>query len=308
MPVLALLLVAFLAGCSDPPPPVDLSALDQTWVPASPRLVDGWDLRDGRGDPVTELDLLGRWTVVFVGYTSCPDVCPRSMAALAGAMPHLDPAPQVLFLAVDPERDTARLADWPTFFHPSFRGVTGAREAIDRAVEQLGASYRFRTEGDLVLVDHATSLFVVDPTGNVVGTVLRPSDPERLAADLQEAMAVSPRLTLVDPWIPPAPPGTPMAAYGDVVIHGAPTRLGGISSPAFGHAHVHGTVEEAGVARMVAASPALSPEAPLALRPGGLHLMLMAPSGDLSPGDRVPLTLTTEDGHRGRFLVPVRSR
>ena len=113
--------------------------------------------------------------LIFFGYTSCPDICPTSLALISSSLKQLTPQElaqvQVFFISVDPERDTAKkLADYTKYFHPSILGVTGTTAEIDRVVKQYGTLYR-KVESDSAmgyLVDHSASVYVIDQKGKVV--------------------------------------------------------------------------------------------------------------------------------------------
>ncbi len=131
--------------------------------------------------------LRGHWSVIFFGFTSCPDVCPTTLGVL-GALAR-DPesgvaagVTQIVFVSIDPERDTlTRVKSYLAPFGAGIVGLTGSRDAIDRFSAALGAAYRMADAG----IDHSTSLFVVDPQGRLAGILLRPSDPARIVMDLK---------------------------------------------------------------------------------------------------------------------------
>lgn len=170
-------------------------ALTQTLLPvergapvALPRLVTADSLFF---DPAL---LKGRWSLVFFGFTSCPDVCPTTLQVLsefarhpASGVPELTSrvpagATQVVFVTVDPERDTpARLKSYLTHFDERFIGLTGSRADLDRFAAQLGAAAVPSGPG---AIDHSTSIFALDPQGRLAGVMLRPADPARILADL----------------------------------------------------------------------------------------------------------------------------
>ena len=248
---LALLVVFVLSACGGSPPRVPApDALHRTWVeaPADARLAS-WDLEDGSGQPFDEARLHGRFSVVFVGYTSCPDVCPLTLRTLARVLdaPDLQDL-QAVFLAVDPERDRPVLGELVAHHHPRIVGVTGTRDAIDHAVSQLGAAYQLRASG---LVDHSTSLFLVDPTGQVRGYVLRPSDPDRVAADLRAAIASLQPVRLSPGWVPPSAPGVRvLAGFGALQNEGAQdVAVVGWTSELAREVALHRTVQVDGMAR-----------------------------------------------------------
>ncbi|MGE3774065.1 MAG: SCO family protein [Gammaproteobacteria bacterium] len=142
------------------------------------------------GKPLTEADLRGRWTLVFFGFTHCPDVCPGTLAILKQVKQRLatDSAfgreGQVLFVSVDPARDTPKaLARYVKYFDPGFRGATGDDEALSGLTRQLGVIYAKvpgSGENDYS-IDHTASIFVVDPSLRVLSAIGLPHD----AADIE---------------------------------------------------------------------------------------------------------------------------
>lgn len=295
---------AFLfSGCAEEPAD-PFSAIEQTWVAElEPQALIGWELTDAAGEPFDEFRFAGRWTLVFVGYLSCPDVCPRTTRALGTLAERMGgDMPSVVFLSVDPARDTPeRLtahAAWAGF---PLDAVTGTRAAVDRAVEQLGAGYLLEPPGadGQYSVDHSISLFVVDPAGRVAGTILRPTEVQRVEEDLRAVVDAGPQVS-PQLWVADAPAAArARGAYGRV---GGGGELRGASSPWFGSVALHRTVEDRGMARMEPLG-ALPPGAPLV--PGGAHLMLLDPSATVEPGDLVPLRLHL-DGGDVLAMAPVR--
>lgn len=100
-------------------------------------------LHDQNGEAFSSADLEGQWSLVFFGYTHCPDICPMTMAELNRFYHQLDETgttelPQVLMVTVDPQRDDeAQLREFVGNFHPDFRGLTGSMSDISRFAEQL---------------------------------------------------------------------------------------------------------------------------------------------------------------------------
>lgn len=131
-------------------------------------------LHDGEHD-IQLSDYKGKAVFIFFGYTSCPDVCPTSLAFMSGALKELTQEElekvQVLFISVDPDRDTAeKLRSYTEYFHPQIRGISGTKQEIDKVVEQYNASYKM-VESDSAmgyLVDHTASFYVVDTQGKLV--------------------------------------------------------------------------------------------------------------------------------------------
>ena len=134
--------------------------------------------------------LRGRWSFVFFGFTSCPDVCPVTMTALAQTAKQLASLPeklrpQVVLILVDPERDTPeRLAGYVKAFDPTFVGATGTKPAIDELAQRMGVLVAKRPlEGGSYSVDHSTSVFLIDPDGKLRALFSAPHLPQLIAED-----------------------------------------------------------------------------------------------------------------------------
>ena len=175
----------FAARHSAPAQPTSAQVL------TTPRSVPAVPGVDHAGQAFSRADLEGRWSVVFFGFTHCPDVCPATLHVLAGARKLLDdvPAqdlPQVLMISVDPGRDTPeRLAEYVPFFHPEFRGLRVADEHLPELTRGFGATYGYAPLGeDSYTVDHTTTLFLVDPQARVAAVLPGPHTAEGVATDL----------------------------------------------------------------------------------------------------------------------------
>jgi protein SCO1/2 len=165
-----------------------LGALEETLLrldPGEPVALPA--LVTGDGQPLAPDRLRGRWSVVFFGFTACPHVCPTTLQTLAAVS--RDPASgvasgaaQIVFISVDPERDTPdRVRSYLENFDRRIVGLTGSPEAIGRFVAAAGAGYQAHADS----IDHSTSLFVLDPAGRLAAVLLRPADPVRIIADLR---------------------------------------------------------------------------------------------------------------------------
>lgn len=168
-------------------PPLELQ---QSILP-EPRPLAPFRLTAHDGTPLSEADLQGRWSVVFFGYTHCPDVCPTVLQTLAGVAARLPPenlaATRFLFVSVDPKRDSLDyLKSYLAYFHPAFLGATGERQQIDAVVRQFGALYSFEgdTSRDDYVVNHSATLFVVDPEGRLYARIHPPHEAARVADTL----------------------------------------------------------------------------------------------------------------------------
>ena len=138
------------------------------------------------GKPRTLADFAGKAVVVTFGFTHCPDVCPTILADLAQTVKKLGPDAdrvQVLFITVDPERDTREaLAKYVTAFDPRFVGLSGDADATLRTAKEFKVFYEKRKSGDSYTVDHSAQSFVVDPKGRLRLFVRH----DRIAQDLAE--------------------------------------------------------------------------------------------------------------------------
>jgi len=140
------------------------------------------------GKPRTLADFRGKLVVLSFGYTHCPDVCPTTLADTAAALKQLGAAAarvQVLFVTVDPERDTpALLAQYVPAFDPSFLGLTGDAAAIEKAAKEFKIFYEKRPGAapGAYTVDHSAQSYVLDGEGRL--RLIERND--RLAQDLAE--------------------------------------------------------------------------------------------------------------------------
>ncbi|MDK6076441.1 SCO family protein [Massilia varians] len=155
----------------------------------------GFSLTDHTGKPRTLQDFRGKLVVVFFGYTQCPDVCPTTMAKMATVMKELGPASkdvQVLFITLDPERDTQELLNaYVPAFHPSFIGLRGDAEATARTAKEFKVFYSKTPSGDdpkNYTVDHMTGSYVFDREGRVRLLVRHEAEPGAIASDLRQLL------------------------------------------------------------------------------------------------------------------------
>lgn len=159
---------------------------------APPRPLPRVGFTDHEGQPFGGDRLRGRWSLLFFGFTSCPDVCPMTLGILAQVEKQLIdlPAqqhPQIVLISVDPKRDTPeQLSKYLGFFSPKFVGVTGAQETVDEFARQMYVPVAITplAEGGYT-VDHSASIFVVGPDGALRALFSPPHSPDVLAADFR---------------------------------------------------------------------------------------------------------------------------
>lgn len=176
--------------------PAATPALDQARLKAvrlfpAPRALPAFALQQSDGTPLTPDELRGRWTVVFLGFTHCPDVCPTTLTELSQAQKAWDalPAerrPRVLFVSVDPDRDTPeKTGEYAAYFHPDTLAATSPEPALQAFATALGMVYMKvpLDDGDYTM-DHSSALVLVDPQGRQAGLIRPPLVPADIAADL----------------------------------------------------------------------------------------------------------------------------
>jgi protein SCO1/2 len=153
-----------------------------------------FELRDPQGSTRRLADFRGKAVVVFFGYTQCPDVCPTTLAALAEAMKELGPDAgrvQVLFITVDPERDTpALLAQYVPAFDPRFLGLYGDAEATARTAREFKIIYQKvpGSSAGTYTMDHSAGTYVFDPQGRLRLYVGNGQGSDVFAHDLRELL------------------------------------------------------------------------------------------------------------------------
>ena len=135
-----------------------------------------FSLTDHEGRRVGPESLLGRPSLVFFGFTRCPDVCPTTLSDISGWLDALGREAErldVVLITVDPERDTVEaLAEYVSYFHPQVRGWTGADEQISRALDGFRArAGRVPTEDGDYAMNHTASVFLFDAAGRFAGTI-----------------------------------------------------------------------------------------------------------------------------------------
>lgn len=160
-----------------------------------PKPLPAFSLVDQNQAPFDRARLEGRWSLLFFGYASCPDVCPLVLQELGRAMEawrrqSVSEIPQVVFVSVDPEHDTpGRLDEYLRFFDPAFVGVSGDATELARLAGGVGAFYRVRGEEGGRRVDHSSRLFLVSPALELVAILEEPRDPQAFARRLAKIQA-----------------------------------------------------------------------------------------------------------------------
>ncbi len=160
-----------------------------------PRRFEDFEFVDHRGQPFRKDDLIGKWTMIFPGFTHCPDICPVTMSQLAQMWDMLDERTrkdlQVVMLSVDPHRDTPeQLGQYVPFFNENFIGLTTDIETLTRVGAQLSIAFTVidpEAIEDFYTVDHSGNIVLINPAGHYHGFFRPPFDPARLRLTYQSA-------------------------------------------------------------------------------------------------------------------------
>jgi protein SCO1/2 len=160
-----------------------------TWLP-QPRAVGEFSLIDQNNAQFTAARLKGAPTLVYFGFTHCPDVCPVTLLELAqvvktGVVAGL----RVVFISVDPARDTpSQLAQYVHAFDPDFIGLTGTPAMLQSVTHRFGVAFlRVNLPGGDYTMDHSSTIFLLDARGRNVAVFTPPYDAKSLTADLRRA-------------------------------------------------------------------------------------------------------------------------
>jgi protein SCO1/2 len=160
-----------------------------------PRELPAFSLQQSDRTRLVPGELKGHWTVVFLGFTHCPDVCPTTLAELAqaqkqwAALPD-STRPRVLFVSVDPDRDTPdRIGEYAHAFHRDTLAATADIPALEAFARSLSLVFMKVEPEDgapanQYNVDHSAALAVLDPQGRMAGVIPPPLVPKSIAADL----------------------------------------------------------------------------------------------------------------------------
>ena len=176
--------------------PAALSALQETLatsiaLPLDFKTVPDFSLLDVDAAELTQAVFEDKWSIVFFGYTHCPDVCPITLQVMKNVVTKLEEqnkeAPQIVFMSVDPVRDTSEIMkNYISFFNEDFVGITGDVNSVHSLTRSLGivASFTANAEDpENYIVDHTASLLLIDPQKRVRGKITPPHEAATIAAD-----------------------------------------------------------------------------------------------------------------------------
>jgi len=189
---LGLLLARHVFGPATPAAP----PLNAVHLIAPPRELPAFSLRQSDGTPLANGELKGHWTLVFLGFTHCPDVCPTTLADLARAQKQWESLPEttrprVLFVSVDPDRDTPdRVGEYAHAFHRDTIAATADVPALERFARSISLVFAKAppaagAPADAYAMDHSATLVAPDPQGRMAGILQPPFDAAAIASDLR---------------------------------------------------------------------------------------------------------------------------
>ena len=152
-----------------------------------PKPITDFSMSDHLNRPVNLSSLKGKVSILFFGFTRCPDVCPTTLSIINMAVSGIQNPPQVIMVSVDPEQDTpSALAAYLAAFNDSFIGFTGTEAEVTQLANQLDVGFKQRPLGDGNLtVDHPANIVVVDKKGQYQGLIRPPHRVENLAPVLE---------------------------------------------------------------------------------------------------------------------------
>jgi protein SCO1 len=154
-------------------------------------------LVDQNGKPVSNIDLEGKWLMVYFGYTHCPDACPTALSNIALTLRDLDPGPRdairPVFITIDPARDTpAVLKDYIANFDAPFLALTGTDAEVAQAAREYRVYYAKHPEpgGDYSL-DHSSLIYVMAPDGRFAAGLDSEDTPKAMMERLRQLIAAN---------------------------------------------------------------------------------------------------------------------
>ena len=156
-----------------------------------PQKIHTIQLVDHAGKEFDVERLQNRWSLIYFGFTNCPDLCPLTLTQFAKLDEELGieptPAIQYIFVSVDPDRDTPdRLGAYVEFFLPELIGVTGNSADLEKFASQLAVGFKAHSDqGENYPVDHSNAILLVNPAAEFQAVLTAPHTTERLAADFR---------------------------------------------------------------------------------------------------------------------------
>ena len=170
------------------------------------KVIKDFSLVNQNAETITKASFINKWSLIFVGYTHCPDVCPTTMAVMNQVSEIMQQQsiqpPRIVFLSIDPERDTVELLKpYVTYFNKDFIGLTGSIEEVTKLSIQLNAVFRKSSgspgssdsSGEIsktnYLMDHSSALMLINPEGNLQSILTAPHTPGNIIESIIKSQA-----------------------------------------------------------------------------------------------------------------------
>jgi protein SCO1/2 len=161
----------------------------------TPRKFSEFEFTDHKGQPFGMEQLKDKWSLIFFGFTHCPDICPTTMASAAKMYAGLEDDEkdqlQVILISLDPERDTTeKLAEYVPYFNPDFIGATGNKYVLLKLATELNVAFsKVELEGGDYTIDHSGNMILVNPYGHYYGFLKPPFAEGNMQRALRSIMA-----------------------------------------------------------------------------------------------------------------------
>jgi len=161
-----------------------------------PRQIIPFKLTEDNGKPFNNANFKGHWSLLFFGFTRCPEICPTTLSTLNKAyqaMQHnkLSPMPQVVFISVDPDHDAAKgvIKKYLTSFNKNFIGATGSKKQLDQLTQNLSVLYMKVMNKDAMddthyMIDHSGTILLINPQGDLKAIFSTPHQAGVIAKDV----------------------------------------------------------------------------------------------------------------------------
>lgn len=188
--VVAIILGVFTANFLLKPEPVQLQAI--TWLGDQAKPLPPFELTDHNNKPFNNKTIKGKWSLLFFGYTNCPDICPDTLQMLSTMLDQIKDEKvlqnlQLTFVSVDPDRDDLKkMKTYVTYFNPSILSVRGDMDQVNNLTDAVGILHYIvkSTENNTYEVAHSGALVLIDPEARFSGVFSAPHDPAKIAHDL----------------------------------------------------------------------------------------------------------------------------
>ncbi|RDH83823.1 MAG: hypothetical protein DIZ80_06705 [endosymbiont of Galathealinum brachiosum] len=180
-------------------PRIKPAAIQGAIYPAA-KTINDFSLVNQHSEKITKDNFIDHWSLIFVGYTHCPDICPTTMTVMNQVSEFMQQQkiqpPRIVFLSIDPLRDTSEsLKSYVTYFNKDFIGLTGSVEEVTKLSKQLNAVFRKspgasgEISNDDYLMDHSSALMLINPQGNLQSILTAPHTPGNIIESIIKSQA-----------------------------------------------------------------------------------------------------------------------